>query len=55
MIRPSVKADVEEKVSVEEFEEIKVIPKDAPEVSPKDVSKTSLQVSKTKAIKHQES
>ena len=51
VVRPVVKPDIEEKVSVEEFVDIKVIPKDAPEISPKDVSETSIQVSKPKAIK----
>src|SRR6202008_2184841 len=50
-IRPQIKADIEEKISVEEFVEEKLIPKDAPELSPKDVSETTIQVSKPKAIK----
>ena len=33
VVRPVVKPDIEEKVSVEEFVDIKVIPKDAPEIS----------------------
>ena len=51
VVRPVVKPDIEEKVSVEEFVDIKVIPKDAPEISSTDVSETSIQVSKPKAIK----